>query len=297
MNVALLNNKLEHYTAKMGQLGVPFSEQRLLRLLADLLDPGRLFKSEHQKKILVGRVRSTLAAMDNNWRVHPKWTLNGAASGRWTSEKPSLQNMFPELRGCMDSVLSVDVEQMELYVAAVLASEAWLVNAYEKGEDLHQKVADELGIDRETAKVYNNANLYGQTDIGVAARLGVSVEEAAEGLREWWSRNKLILEHKKRIIAGANYYGFVKTAVLGHERDLSEQRAGNKPIDNAAYSTVVSGTAADLMKLAFCKLWDDGHPVLAVIHDEFVVDPANVSYAKTALANAHPSYRLRVRTK
>lgn len=304
MNEAELIPSLTKYTEQMTKRGMTVSKAEAAKLLAEVAV--RQDFSDHQRKVWSGRIRGLCQAegLFDNSVIHPNWHLNGAESGRWTSDKPSVQNLSPEIKRLFVApehrqVASVDVDQMELYVAAVLADQRNLIEAYERGDDLHQTTADHLALDRKTAKVFNLANMYGQTEVGIAARLGISANRAGELLRAFWRAYSRLAQHKEWVFETAVITGSVETQILGHRRVIAKNQEAYH-IRNSAYSTVVSGTSSDLMKLAFLKAMRFGLDIRAVVHDEFVAyvqTPAEAQALGECLRTAHRKYLLRVKTK
>lgn len=295
MDINRLNYENKQFTTTMEITGCQVNRAKLHQLLeVTYINTKDRFKSEHAYKTALGRVRTLVSSIELDGAIHPHWTYNGQKAGRWTSERPSLQNTTEDIRACFDTYSAVDVDQMELYVAAVLAGEQKLVDAYHAGQDLHQAVADELTLERDVAKVFNLANLYGQTYIGIASRLRISDQKAIALLQRWWDAYPNIRRHKRHILDTAWEQGEVSTHILSFKRTIDRD---DPHWENQAYSTVVQGTAADIMKLAFHKAYKSAHPIYAVLHDEFWCHPAHAAYISACIAQAHPDFRLRVKCK
>jgi len=89
-------------------------------------------------------------------RIHPSFLLDGARSGRMSSQDPNLQNIPSEKRdpilGKMSrdcfvaregwTLLSADYAQIELRVAAMLSGDALMIAAFARGEDIHAVTAE-----------------------------------------------------------------------------------------------------------------------------------------------------------
>jgi DNA polymerase-1 len=116
-------------------------------------------------------------------RVHTSFNQAVAATGRLSSSDPNLQNIpirtelgreirraFIAERGHV--LISADYSQIELRVLAHLSEDEALIQAFQDGEDIHDRTADRVfgkssGLDpyelRRRAKIINYALLYGKT--------------------------------------------------------------------------------------------------------------------------------------
>ena len=126
-------------------------------------------------------------------RVHTCFNQAVAATGRLSSSDPNLQNIpirteigreirraFIADRG--NVLISADYSQIELRVLAHLAGEQTLVDAFNKGEDIHDRTARKVFGQasslsahelRRRAKIINYALLYGKQAFTLAKDIGV----------------------------------------------------------------------------------------------------------------------------
>jgi DNA polymerase-1 len=218
-------------------------------------------------------------------RVYAQWVQLGSRAGRMSCRDPNMQQVpRAEHRKCIRPpagrvLVKADYSQIELRIAALVADERRMVEAFRKGEDLHVLTAQRvLGIkevtktQRQLAKAVNFGLLYGMGAKGfrVYARsnYGVSLtpEEAASyrsaffraypGLAQW---------HRSQPD------GEVETRTLTGRRRLGVSRFTEK------LNTPVQGTGADGLKLALALLWErrgdcPGAVPVLVVHDEIVVE-------------------------
>lgn len=285
-------SELDHYSSVMGVEGIPFDVLKLEELMGTFTARTD-WKSEHQRKYFMGRLRGLINALDFDGRLHPLWLANGAESGRWTSRNPSMQNLSSEFQACLSSsVKSIDISQFELYVAAKLANQTWWVEAYESGQDMHQAIADRLEVDRKVGKLLNLANLYGATAHGVASRLDCSLEFAEAALESWWMELSAVQQYRDEVVGKAlSEQGQVRTQG-GHLRrvNLSSDKAHKR-----IWAHKIQGTAADVMKRAFLQMWKCEAHVIAVVHDEFWTYPAFVQFAIDSIESAGQEFGFKLR--
>ena len=167
------------------------------------------------------QAETLLKAIEEDGRIHARFEPTGTNTGRFSSKSPNLQNIGRgKLRNCFtpaggNSLVVADYSQVELRVAAVVAGEKRMIEAYKNGVDLHRQTAslvldkpieDVTKEDRQLAKAVNFGLLYGQSAKGLVAyakkAYGVEMEydrareihgrffSAYTGLRKWHERSR-----------------------------------------------------------------------------------------------------------
>lgn len=220
-------------------------------------------------------------------RVYATWKQIGAgSSGRMSCKGPNLQQLPRDARyrRCFAAppgraLVKTDYSQIELRIAAKVARERRMLEAYKSGEDLHTLTAKALlgkaevtKADRQLAKAVNFGLLYGQGADGLRryARAGYGVElTEAEAVRhrETFFRTYPGLRAWHRSVGD----GAVDTRTLAGRRRVGVTRYTEK------LNTPIQGSGADGLKRALALLWErrhrcpDAFPVL-VVHDEVVVE-------------------------
>jgi DNA polymerase-1 len=209
------------------------------------------------------------------------------ATGRGSSKSPNLQNLPSDLRGFFIApegrkLLVADYEQMEYVAAAYVSGDEALLAPLREGRDYHALTAEMIGVERPTAKMVNFALLYGMSKKTLAARLGVSEEQAQEyidailsrapGLGSWCD------DQAGKAQAGQPY---AKTP-LGRVRLVDQNYRRYKDAWESNRSQMlnhpIQGGCADGYKLAAALLWErqdefSGNPLLVnMVHDEFVLE-------------------------
>ena len=164
-------------------------------------------------------------------RVHTSFNQAVAATGRLSSSDPNLQNipirtdLGREIRRAFIAdpgyvLISADYSQIELRVLAHLAEEEALIDAFRRGEDIHDRTAlkvfgPESGLDkhelRRRAKIINYALLYGKTAFTLARDIGVTPGVAQEFIDAYFGGFPRVREFIDRTIENARTRGFVET--------------------------------------------------------------------------------------
>jgi DNA polymerase I len=163
-------------------------------------------------------------------------------------------------------LLSADYNQVELRVLAHVAGEDVLREIFASGEDVHAATAagivgaaDPEAItpsERSKAKMVNYGIAYGLSAFGLADRLQIEREEAAEYIDRYFERFPAVRRFIDETIARAEEEGHVRT-LLGRRRNIPELRSGNRQRrglgERLAVNTVIQGTGADIIKLAMVR--------------------------------------------
>jgi DNA polymerase-1 len=238
---------------------------------------------------------------DKDGRVHTSFNQCVTATGRLSSSEPNLQNIpvrgewAKRLREAFISdegyvLISADYSQIELRVLAHISGDPALIEAFQKGEDIHALTASSLfGVPleevteelRRKGKTVNFGIVYGISEFGLAKELGISEKEAKGYIEQYFQRFPKVKEYVNKTIEESQEKGYVKT-IFGRKRPLPELLSSNKMVrefgKRAAINAPVQGTAADLIKLAMIRinrrLKMMGLParLLLQVHDELLIE-------------------------
>lgn len=236
-------------------------------------------------------------------RVHTSFNQTGTATGRLSSSDPNLQNIPAKTEVGVDIrrafiappgkvLLGADYSQIELRVLAHLSGDEALIEAFQRGEDLHRRTAAILfgvpleAVDsrmRTIAKRVNFGIIYGITPYGLARDQGISQEEAKALIDRFFQAYPKVAEFVEKLVEEARNTGYART-LFGRKRPLpglrNPERRGIGQDRRNAINTPIQGTAADLMKLAMLRIhkaWKDGKlpaEMILQIHDELVFEVA-----------------------
>ena len=231
-------------------------------------------------------------------RVHTSYHQAVAATGRLSSSDPNLQNIpirtaiGRQIREAFvaepgNVLLAADYSQIELRLAAHIADVPELREAFEAGEDIHNRTAQELfgEVNRDTrgrAKTINFAILYGISRWGLAKRLEVEPDEAQEMIDRYFERFPGIARYMTRTLEQVRSKGFTET-LFGRKthfpRIQSKNQAERQGSERAAINAPIQGTSADIIKRAMIRMEPAleeaglGHvKMLLQVHDELVFE-------------------------
>lgn len=236
--------------------------------------------------------------VDENGRLHTTFAMAVAPTGRLSSVNPNLQNIpvrtdlgrqirtaFIARKGHV--FVSADYSQFELRLAAVLAGDDELIEAFNDGLDIHTRTASQVyGValedvtksQRRDAKVINFGILYGMSPHGLSVATGMSQKDARDFIERYFELRKPILEYIERTKEQAKEAGYVET-MFGRRRPTPDVKSSNFMVREgalrAAVNMPIQGTEADLMKMAMIEVdtkLDADCKQLLQIHDSILVE-------------------------
>jgi DNA polymerase-1 len=264
--------------------------------LPRLVDPdtGRVHASFNQVVAATGRLSSSDPNLQNiPIRTEQGRQIRQAFVPRRLAARPAggQANLFePNGSDAPWQLLAADYSQIELRVLAHLSGDAELRRAFAEDQDIHNFVASQIyGVSpsevtaemRRGAKVVNFGVIYGLGPFGLAARLGISQDDAEAFIAAYFAKYRGVETFIGRVLDGAHRDGAV-TTMLGRRRRIAgvRPRRGrqlNQP-EREAVNTVVQGAAADLIKMAMLNLHRRiarerlRSRMLLQIHDELVLE-------------------------
>jgi DNA polymerase-1 len=249
-------------------------------------------------------------------RVHTSFNQAVAATGRLSSSDPNLQNipirtdLGREIRRAFIAdpgfvLISADYSQIELRVLAHMAEEDALIEAFQRGEDIHDRTALKVfgpnsGLDkhelRRRAKIINYALLYGKTAFTLARDIGVTPAVAQEFIDAYFGGFPRVRTFIDTTIERARTKGFVET-MFGRRRMVPELNSRNGQIRQGAERMTVNfpiqGTAADILKKSMLRVHEvlrtdraeskgQSARMILTVHDELLIESPEESATAVA---------------
>ncbi len=234
-------------------------------------------------------------------RVHASFNQTVAATGRLSSSDPNLQNipiqteMGREIRkafiaGKEKQILSADYSQIELRLLAHFSEDEFLIESFQRGEDIHARTASEVfhilpGMVtpemRRTAKAVNFGIIYGISAFGLAKGIGISRKEAKKIIDDYFRLYKRVRQYIDDTIKKTRENGCIST-IMGRQRRIPELTSPNKNQrefgERMAVNTPIQGSAADLIKMAMIEICQRmkkeklKSQMIIQVHDELVFE-------------------------
>ena len=286
-----------------SQGGYSTSEEELLKYAHAHPIVPLILDYRSAKKLLSAYVE-TLPTMVSplTGRIHASFNQAVASTGRLSSNNPNLQNIpireanGREIRrafiaGDADRLLlSADYSQIELRLMAHLSGDAHMLEAFQRGEDIHAATASKIfktpldQVSREQrsrAKTANFGMIYGISAFGLAQRMGISRTEAKELIDSYFDTYRDVKRYMDSCVAEARERGAVFT-MFGRRKALPDISSSNAVVrgiaERNAINAPIQGSAADIIKLAMIAIHrelEHNHlksKMIVQVHDELVFD-------------------------
>ncbi len=218
-------------------------------------------------------------------RLHCRFNLGVARTGRLSSADPNLQNvpgmedaqgrlvfrrMFVPKPGCV--LVDADYSQIELRILAALSGDRNMIAVFQRGDDLHNETAlyvfdlnegdSVTKSQRRAAKAVNFGVVYGESAMGLSANIKVSVAEAENFIRRYYERFPDVMDWQEAQRTMAMQHGCVWT-LTGRRRLLENARIRPSSGQDRgliaqalrqAVNMPIQGTASDINVLAVIAL-------------------------------------------
>lgn len=263
--------------------------------------PSHLLSYREVSKLKSTYVDALPPLVAEDGRLHTRFNQAVASTGRLSSAHPNLQNIPVRTEAgqkvrkafCTDQgyrLVVADYSQIELRVLAHIAEEESMIEAFERGEDIHAATAAAVfdvspmlvnSEQRRMAKTINFGIIYGISGWGLARQLGITKKEAEAFIKTYLARYAGVQRYTEETIESAQKTRRVET-MYGRVRTLPDINSRNYTArENAkrmAINARIQGTAADLLKLAMIAV--DRRlrrelpraRLLLTVHDELMVE-------------------------
>lgn len=243
-----------------------------------------------------------LKAVESDGRIHTNYQQSGTSTGRLSSDNPNLQNIpikgerGAQLRSAFiasegfETLLSADYSQIEMRIMAHMSEDEGLIDAYNRGEDLHNYVGSRIydvepdavtSEMRSKVKAMSYGLVYGLSEYGLARQLRISKSEAKQLMADYFARFGGVKRYLDSVVQRAKSLGYTQT-VYGRRRPFPDLNSKvfqiRENARRAALNAPIQGTAADIMKLAMVEIHaqmkanDLKSRLLLQVHDELVFE-------------------------
>lgn len=241
------------------------------------------------------------AYIDEGGRIHSTFNQTITATGRISSTEPNLQNIpmrmelgrrirkvFVPMEGCL--FMDADYSQIELRILAHMSEDAQLIEAYQMEEDIHRITASKVfhtpfekvtDLQRRNAKAVNFGIVYGISSFGLSQDLSISKKEAADYIEQYFETYPGVKRFLDHMVETAKEQGYV-TTMYGRRRPIPELSSSNFMQrsfgERVAMNSPIQGTAADIMKIAMIRVWENLHRenlksrLILQVHDELLIE-------------------------
>jgi DNA polymerase-1 len=187
-------------------------------------------------------------------------------------------------------LMAADYSQIELRLLAHFSEDPLLVEAFNRGDDIHALTAAQVfGVPplminadhRRRAKAVNFGIVYGLSPFGLSQQLGIEQREAKKFIDAYFEKYSGVRRFIDRVLDETRREQRVRT-LLGRTRPIPDINSKNANMrgfaERTAVNTPLQGTAADLIKLAMIAIDEElrgrklGSRMLLQVHDELLFE-------------------------
>lgn len=267
-----------------------------------------ILEYREKQKLVSTYIEPLPTLVDNENRLHPIYWQDGTVTGRFSSEKPNIQNLpirtsvGKQIREAVIArpgytLLKMDYSQIELRITALLSNDPFMKQVFLDGRDIHTEVAckvfsvqasDVSSEMRRKAKVINFGIIYGMGVVALQKSLGATRAEAQTFYNEYFAQFPSIQNYFDAVIGVARKFGYT-TTLFNRRRyfpDLNSKAPQFRATaERMSMNAPIQGTAADVMKCAMLdayKVLQDfpkSH-MIAQVHDELLFEVHDEDAAK-----------------
>jgi len=304
--------ELNFEVSKRTATGKISTDRNVLDELAEKYELPRLVIEHRELSKLKGTYVDAFPSLINpaDGRIHTTLNQTIAATGRLSSTDPNLQNIpirtemgrrirraFIPADGCV--LLSADYSQIELRLLAHITKDPVMLDAFSKGEDIHERTAREvfgattaaeLKEKRRVAKIVNFGIAYVIGPFGLAQRVGINRTEARKVIDDYYRTYAGVKKYMDELPAKACEAGCSVRSIYGRLRripDLKSKGVAKARGEREAVNMPMQGSASDIVKLAMLhvsaalKREKLSAKMILQVHDELVFEVPNAELEKT----------------
>ncbi len=279
------------------------AENVLHRLKNENLIPGLILEYRKLNKLKNTYIDALPSLINHETRrIHSTFSQTITSTGRLSSSNPNFQNIpirteeGREIRKAFHSenedwaIFSADYSQIELRIMAHLSQDKALVDAFNKGEDIHSRTAADVfdvPMDsvipemRRTAKIVNFGLIYGAGPFRMSQELGIPQKEAKTIIEAYFEKYSGIKNYIQSTVEKARELQYVET-ILGRRRPVWDIDSSNhlhrEAAKRMAINMPIQGTNAEMIKLAMIEIQTkiDSKKMISKmilqVHDELVFE-------------------------
>ena len=307
----ILFEKLQMPYGKKTKTGYSTAADVLDKLAPDYPLVAQILEYRQLTKLKSTYADGLAGCIQEDGRIRSTFNQTITATGRISSTEPNLQNIpirmelgrlirkvFLPAEGCV--FLDADYSQIELRVLAHMSGDQTLIDAYRQAQDIHRITASQVfhipfdevtDLQRRNAKAVNFGIVYGISSFGLGEDLGITRQEAAEYIKQYFATYPKIKEFLDQMVEQAKTTGYA-TTLYGRRRPVPELSSSNFMQrsfgERVAMNSPIQGTAADIIKIAMIRVHDrlaeEGlvSKLILQVHDELLVETAESEQERVA---------------
>jgi len=237
---------------------------------------GLILEYRRCQKMASSYFENYLTLVGQGDRLYPSFKQFGTVTGRLSCENPNLQQvprdsdvkkMFLPDEGLQ--LWEIDFRNLEMRMAAVYSNCHPLLEVFENEGDVHQTVADRLGISRQVSKIVNFLLIYGGGAEALSFQAKIPISKAKGIYSDYRKQYPELFHHMDKCTAIAESKGEIRL-FSGRRRHFKYQSECRK-----AFNSVIQGGAFELVKRGMLHLEKAGVDMRNQVHDSVWINAHN----------------------
>lgn len=218
--------------------------------------------------------------------LHPNYKVHGTVTGRTSCSDPNLQQIpresEKEWNGDLKRafipreghlLVEFDFGQLETRLAAAVAQEYGLLEAFRQDIDVFQVMADELGWPRQDCKLFTYMTLYGAGQNKVAMIFKLDRFAAKDMINEYFGAYPNLRIKAKEAQAVAKHNKYIEYWT-GRRRHFHKDY-------HKAFNAYIQGGAFEIVKRAGIRTAEQiKYPMVLTVHDSYVFELPVADYTE-----------------
>ena len=294
-------DKLALKGSKKTKSGYSTSADVLDKLKGEYEIVDKILKYRALTKLYSTYVEGLTKEVSGDGRIHCTFQQTVTATGRLSCTEPNLQNIpirteegrlirkaFYPREGFV--FVDADYSQIELRVLAHMSGDSGLIDAFNRGEDIHTSTASKIfdvgsddvtPLQRRSAKAVNFGIVYGESAYGLSENLQIPVSQAKKYIEDYFKAYPKMKEFLEGLVKSAKDTGYART-LFGRRRPIIELKSNNFNTrgfgERVAKNMPIQGTAADIIKMAMInvdmRLKNNNMKsrLILQVHDELLIE-------------------------
>lgn len=289
---------------KKGKSGYSTSADVLEKVACEHQIAAHILDYRKYTKLKSTYVDGIIDMIGRDGKIRPHFNQTVTATGRLSCTEPNLQNIpikddyGRSIRKAFiassekTEFIGADYSQIELRILAALSGDKVLIDAFNRGDDIHRLTASRVfdlpedqvkPVDRSRAKAVNFGVIYGMSGFGLSEELGISRKEAQSYIDEYFQKHTAVKKYLDKQVETAKEVGEVRT-ILGRVRQItgfsSRKFTDRQFAARLAMNTPIQGSAADVIKMAMNSVYREllkrkmKSKLVLQIHDELIIEAA-----------------------
>ena len=283
-----LNSSIQLLEA-LKQLGVPIQdvqERTLKQHIGFCPIVKDLVQYKKQTKIITTYGEQLLSKVGTDNRIRGNWNLIGTNTSRMTCRQPNFQGIPSEIKpffraGMGNVFVILDYSTIELRILAEISQCEKLIDAFNRGLDLHYETAKTIldkeeisDHERQLGKIINFGLIYGLTSFGLMHQINavpgfnISEGEAQKFIDMYFANYKGVAKYRNQQLKSS-----IVTTLGGRYWDSTNGLNVLKPRQRLNYA--IQSSCAEGLKVALALLMDQkkaSWKIVSAIHDEIICE-------------------------